>query len=67
MRASYETIEITVTSVQFYLEETIKDWAEDILTSVDQQTQGLYKKINSKTGESQLGFHVPLYVQPKPP
>jgi BMFP domain-containing protein YqiC len=54
IRSSQEKTEAAVNSVQAELEETIKHWMEDILTSVDQQTQGLHKELDATIGETQL-------------
>jgi hypothetical protein len=63
VRASHEKIEATINSIQFKLEETIKDWAEADLESVDQWNQGLCKELNMKIEETQLGLPTSLYMR----
>jgi hypothetical protein len=49
-----EKMEAAIHSIQFKLEETIKHWVEDILSRVEQKTQGLYKELTEKIDETQV-------------
>lgn len=49
MRINQEKIEAAINSIQSKLKETIRDWVEDILSSVNQWTQVLHKECSVKT------------------
>jgi hypothetical protein len=52
--STQEKTEAVVNFIWAKLEEAIKHRLEVVLTSVDQQTQGLCKKLNARIGETQL-------------
>jgi hypothetical protein len=45
VRTSKEEIKAAINSILSELEDTIKSWMENILASVDQQTQGLCEEL----------------------
>jgi hypothetical protein len=49
-------MEAAISSIWFELEETIRNWMENVLASVDQGTQGLSEEIVVKVEETQLGL-----------
>jgi hypothetical protein len=51
-----EKMEVAKHSIQSKLEETIKHQAEDVLSYVDQKTQGLCKELTEKTDETQVNL-----------
>jgi hypothetical protein len=48
VRLNQEKIEVTINSIQSKLKETIRNWAEDILLSINQWTRGLHKECTVK-------------------
>jgi hypothetical protein len=53
-------MEATINTIRSELEETIKNWVEYILASVNQQTQGLCEELNTKIEEMHLGLQTSL-------
>jgi heme exporter protein D len=51
-RASEEKMEAMINAIWFKIGETIKNLVEDILSSVNQQTQGLREEHNKKIEET---------------
>lgn len=49
-----------VNSIRTELKESIKHRVEDVLTSIDQQTQGLRKELSARIGETQLELRMSL-------
>jgi hypothetical protein len=45
-----------INPIQSKMEETIKNWVEDVLVSVDQWTQGLCEEVSAKIEETQLAL-----------
>jgi hypothetical protein len=60
MKAGHENMEAARNSIWSKLDKTIKNRVEDILSCVDQQTQGLYEVLNVKIEELQLGLQMSL-------
>jgi hypothetical protein len=54
--ANVENMEAMINSILPKLEDTIKNWPEDMVLSVDQWTQGLCKEFYVKIVEMQLGL-----------
>jgi hypothetical protein len=57
MHIHQEKMEALVHFLRSELEETIKHWVEDILSCVDQNTQGLHKELTEKIVETQVDLH----------
>jgi hypothetical protein len=49
-------MEAAICSIRSELEETIKHWLEDILSCVDQKTQGLHKELTKKFDKTHVDF-----------
>jgi hypothetical protein len=60
-----EKVETTIHSVRSQLEEIIKYRVEDVLSCVDQRTQGLRKELREKTEETRVD--VRRYANKEPP
>jgi hypothetical protein len=52
VRPSQEMTEATINSILSELEETIKNWVEDVLVSVNQWNQDLCKELDAKIEET---------------
>jgi hypothetical protein len=57
---SQENMEAAISSIQSKIGETIKNPVEDILSSVDQWTQGLCQEHNKKIEETQLDLQAEM-------
>jgi flagellar biosynthesis chaperone FliJ len=51
-----EKMEAAINSIRTELEETIKHQVEDILSYVDQKSQGLFKELTEKIDETQVNL-----------
>jgi hypothetical protein len=60
MKSSQEETKATIDSVRSELEKTIKHRVEDVLASVDQQTQGIRKDRDSRIAEKQRDLETSL-------
>jgi translation elongation factor EF-G len=49
-----EKMEAAVHSIRSELEETVKHWVEDVLSCVNQKTQGFHKELIEKIDETQV-------------
>jgi BMFP domain-containing protein YqiC len=56
LSASQEMMEAAINSIQSELEETIKNQMDNVLSSVNQWTQGIRKELNTKIEEMQLSL-----------
>jgi hypothetical protein len=57
MKPSQEKMEVTRNPIWPKLEETVKNWMDDVLSSIDQWTQTLHEELNVMLEEKQLGLH----------
>jgi hypothetical protein len=54
MKCSLEETEAEISSIWSELEETIKHRLEDVLSCIDQKTQGIRKELTEKIAETQV-------------
>jgi hypothetical protein len=57
--SSAEKTEAAINFIRTELEEIIKHRVEDILISVDQQTEGLREELEARIGETQRDYRCP--------